>query len=68
MPSTGNYRPSIEKLKRSLLTTFPQLEGVRFTNEWGGTMAFTRDFVPRWAGSRARRTSSTRSASTARAS
>ena len=45
-PSTGNYRPSIEKLKRSLLTTFPQLEGVRFTNEWGGTMAFTRDFVP----------------------
>lgn len=45
-PSTGNYRPSLERLKRSLLTTFPQLEGVRFTNEWGGTMAFTRDFVP----------------------
>lgn len=45
-PSSGNYRPSLEKLKRSLVTTFPQLEGVRFTHEWGGTMAFTRDFTP----------------------
>jgi glycine/D-amino acid oxidase-like deaminating enzyme len=45
-PSTGNYRPSLEKLKASLLVTFPQLEGVRFTHEWGGTMGFTRDFVP----------------------
>jgi len=46
VPSSGNYRPSIEKLKRSFVTTFPQLEGVRFTHEWGGTMAFTRDFTP----------------------
>jgi glycine/D-amino acid oxidase-like deaminating enzyme len=46
VPSSGNYRPAIEKLKRSLLTTFPQLEGVRFTHEWGGTMGFTRDFTP----------------------
>lgn len=46
VPSSGNYRPSIEKLKRSLLTTFPQLEGIRFSHEWGGTMAFTRDFTP----------------------
>ena len=46
-PSSGNYPPAIEKLKRSLLDTFPQLEGVRFTNAWGGTMAFTSDFTPR---------------------
>jgi glycine/D-amino acid oxidase-like deaminating enzyme len=45
-PSSGNHRPSLEKLKRSLLTTFPQLEGIRFTHEWGGTMGFTRDFTP----------------------
>jgi len=45
-PSSGAYRPSIEKLQRSLLVTFPQLEGVRFTHTWGGTMAFTRDFTP----------------------
>ena len=45
-PSSGNYRPSLEKLKKSLLATFPQLEGVGFAHEWGGTMAFTRDFTP----------------------
>jgi glycine/D-amino acid oxidase-like deaminating enzyme len=45
-PSSGNYRPSLEKLQESLLTTFPQLEGVRFTHGWGGTMGFTADFVP----------------------
>jgi glycine/D-amino acid oxidase-like deaminating enzyme len=45
-PSSGNYAPSLERLKRSLLVTFPQLEGVRFTHGWGGTMGFTRDFMP----------------------
>jgi glycine/D-amino acid oxidase-like deaminating enzyme len=45
-PSSGNYRPALEKLKQSLLVTFPQLEGVRFTHGWGGTMGFTADFVP----------------------
>jgi glycine/D-amino acid oxidase-like deaminating enzyme len=45
-PSSGNYRPAIEKLQHSLLLTFPQLEGVRFTHAWGGTMGFTLDFVP----------------------
>jgi glycine/D-amino acid oxidase-like deaminating enzyme len=45
-PSTGVYRPSVERLERSLLATFPQLEGVRFTHTWGGTMGFTLDFVP----------------------
>lgn len=45
-PSSGNYRPAVEKLQASLLQTFPQLEGIRFTHAWGGTMGFTRDFVP----------------------
>jgi len=45
-PSSGSYRPALEKLKRSLLVTFPQLEGVRFTHGWGGTMGFTLDFMP----------------------
>ncbi|UCE87280.1 MAG: FAD-dependent oxidoreductase, partial [Deltaproteobacteria bacterium] len=45
-PSSGNYKPALEKLESSLLTTFPQLEGVRFTHGWGGTMGFTMDFMP----------------------
>ena len=44
--STGNYQPVIEKLHRSLLVTFPQLEGVRFTHAGGGTMAITQDGMP----------------------
>lgn len=46
-PSSGNYPPVVERLKRSLVETFPALEGIRFTHAWGGTMAFTRDFTPR---------------------
>jgi glycine/D-amino acid oxidase-like deaminating enzyme len=45
-PSSGNHKPALERLKRSLVTTFPQLEGVRFTHGWGGTMGFTMDFMP----------------------
>jgi glycine/D-amino acid oxidase-like deaminating enzyme len=45
-PSSGNYRPALAKLQRSLLVTFPQLEGVRFTHGWGGTMGITADFMP----------------------
>jgi glycine/D-amino acid oxidase-like deaminating enzyme len=45
-PSSGNYEPALAKLRRSLLTTFPQLEGIRFTHGWGGTMGFTMDFLP----------------------
>jgi glycine/D-amino acid oxidase-like deaminating enzyme len=45
-PSSGNYQPLVEKMQRSLLVTFPQLEGVRFTHTWGGTMAVTKDGVP----------------------
>lgn len=46
-PSSGNHAPAIERLQQSLLETFPQLAGIRFTHAWGGTMAFTRDFTPR---------------------
>jgi glycine/D-amino acid oxidase-like deaminating enzyme len=46
-PSNGSYPPVVERLKRSLVETFPALEGIRFTHAWGGTMAFTRDFMPR---------------------
>ncbi len=45
-PASGRYRPALERLRESLLVTFPQLEGVRFTHGWGGTMGFTLDFMP----------------------
>jgi glycine/D-amino acid oxidase-like deaminating enzyme len=45
-PSTGNYQPIIEEMQRSLLVTFPQLEGVRFTHNWGGTIGATKDGMP----------------------
>ena len=45
-PSSGNYQPDIDQLCRSLLVTFPQLEGVRFTHAWGGTLGITRDGMP----------------------
>jgi glycine/D-amino acid oxidase-like deaminating enzyme len=44
--SSGNNKPVIELLTRSLLTTFPQLEGIRIDHAWGGTMGFTLDFTP----------------------
>jgi glycine/D-amino acid oxidase-like deaminating enzyme len=47
LPSSVNNAPAIDKLKRSLVETFPALEGIRFSNAWGGTMAFTRDYTPR---------------------
>jgi glycine/D-amino acid oxidase-like deaminating enzyme len=45
-PSTGNYQPIIDEMQRSLLVTFPQLEGVRFTHSWGGCLAVTKDGMP----------------------
>ena len=44
--SSGNHKPVIELIRRDLLTTLPQLEGVRIDHAWGGTMGFTLDFVP----------------------
>ena len=43
---TGSYRPAIDRIKKSLLLTFPQLEGIRFTHEWGGTIGLTPDMWP----------------------
>jgi len=45
-PSSGNYQPIIDAAERSLLVTFPQLEEVRFTHCWGGTLAVTQDGMP----------------------
>lgn len=45
-PSSGNYKPALDVLTRSLFTTFPQLEGLRIDHAWGGTMGFTMDFTP----------------------
>jgi glycine/D-amino acid oxidase-like deaminating enzyme len=44
--SSGSHEPTVELLRQDLLTTFPQLEGVRIDHAWGGTMGFTLDFVP----------------------
>jgi len=44
--SSGNYKPALDALTRSLFTTFPQLEGLRIDHAWGGTMGFTMDFTP----------------------
>ncbi len=44
--SSGNNKPVIELLTESLLTTFPQLEGIKIDHAWGGTMGFTLDFTP----------------------
>jgi glycine/D-amino acid oxidase-like deaminating enzyme len=44
--SSGNNKPVVEFLRKDLLATFPQLEGLRVDHAWGGTMGFTLDFVP----------------------
>jgi glycine/D-amino acid oxidase-like deaminating enzyme len=44
--SGGNYKPSLEMLEQSILKTWPQLAGVKVTHRWGGTMAFTLNFLP----------------------
>ncbi len=44
--SSGNYKPAIEAVTKSLFATFPQLEGLRIEHAWGGTMGFTTDFTP----------------------
>jgi glycine/D-amino acid oxidase-like deaminating enzyme len=44
--SSGNYKPAIGAVTKSLFTTFPQLEGLRIEHAWGGTMGFTMDFTP----------------------
>jgi len=40
------HRPSIASIRKSLFETFPQLEGVRVTHQWGGTLGMSFDFLP----------------------
>jgi len=43
---TGPHKPLIEKIKASLFDTFPQLEGLKITHEWGGSMGLTTNMWP----------------------
>lgn len=45
-PSRGIYKATAEKLKKSLLLSFPQLDGVEVTHQWSGTVGFTLDASP----------------------
>jgi len=44
--SSGSYQPAIDRVTKSLFTTFPQLEGLRIDHAWGGTIGMTLDFTP----------------------
>lgn len=44
--SSGNYRPSLERLESDFFNIWPQLKDVRITHKWGGTLAMTLDFHP----------------------
>ncbi len=37
---------NFEELKRYLLWVFPQLQGIRFTHQWGGPVSITLDMAP----------------------
>ncbi len=39
-------RKNFEELKKYLLWVFPQLEGIKFTHEWGGPVSITLDMAP----------------------
>jgi glycine/D-amino acid oxidase-like deaminating enzyme len=39
-------RRNFEELKRYLFWVFPQLEGIKFTHEWGGPVSITLDMAP----------------------
>jgi glycine/D-amino acid oxidase-like deaminating enzyme len=44
--SSGNYRPSLDRLESDFFNTWPQIQDVRITHKWGGTLAMTLDFHP----------------------
>jgi glycine/D-amino acid oxidase-like deaminating enzyme len=44
--SSGNYRPSLDRLESDFFNVWPQLQDVRITHRWGGTLAMTLDFHP----------------------
>ena len=37
-PHLDDDEPTFEKLSQHFFTTFPQLEGIRFTHRWGGAI------------------------------
>ncbi len=44
--SSGNYKPSLARLESDIFEIWPQLEGIKITHRWGGTLAMTMDFRP----------------------
>jgi glycine/D-amino acid oxidase-like deaminating enzyme len=40
------HKRTLEKVKQSLFETFPQLEGLKITHGWGGTLGMSYDFLP----------------------
>jgi glycine/D-amino acid oxidase-like deaminating enzyme len=44
--SSGNYKPSLEKLESDFFKTWPHLEGIKITHRWGGTLAMAMNFHP----------------------
>lgn len=44
--SSGNYRPSLDRLESEFFKIWPQLKGVKITHKWGGSLAMTLDFHP----------------------
>lgn len=45
-PHNDRHEHTFERLRRSFRRTFPQLDRVRFTHQWGGPVAITANFVP----------------------
>ncbi len=44
--SSGNYKPSLDRLESDFFKIWPQLKGIKITHRWGGTLAMTLDFHP----------------------
>jgi glycine/D-amino acid oxidase-like deaminating enzyme len=44
--SSGNYKPSLDKLESDFFKIWPRLRGIKITHKWGGTIAMTLDFHP----------------------
>ena len=40
------HEPTIKRITKDLLMCFPQLEGIRITHSWGGTLCITLDLLP----------------------
>ncbi len=43
---TKLHRPSVREIEKHLLHNFPQLEGIRITHRWGGTLGMSLDLIP----------------------